>query len=117
MNNRIRLFSREEREVYALISRNDGLKAREIAARTGMEKTEVSRLLFSSALMREMCYQDRDCRWHALIRQASVHEGLYEFSGWYGTVREFMELAEETWLELLTEGCRRIGRNLNDTGD
>ena len=26
-----------------------------------------------------------------------------------------MELAEETWLELLTEGCRRIGRNLNDT--
>ena len=53
------LFTREEREVYALISRSDGLKAREIARETGMEKTDVSRLLFSSALMREMCYQDR----------------------------------------------------------
>ncbi len=109
------LFTREEREVYALISRNDGLKAREIARETGMEKTEISRLLFSSALMREMCYQDREYRWHALIRQAPVHEGLYEFSGWYGTVKEFMEAPEEEWLNRLEEGCRRIGRNLNDT--
>ena len=115
MNSRIRLFSREEREVYALISRSEGLKAREIAARTGMGKTEVSRLLFSSALMREMCYQDRDYCWHAVIRQAALHEGLYEFSGWYGTVREFMGLQAEDWLEQLMDGCRRIGRNLNDT--
>ena len=63
----------------------------------------------------EMCYQDREYRWHALIRQAPVHEGLYEFSGWYGTVREFMEAPEEDWLARLEEGCRRIGRNLNDT--
>ncbi len=109
------IFTREEREVYALISRNDGLKAREIARETGMEKTDISRLLFSSALMREMCYQDQEYRWHALIRQAPVHEGLYEFSGWYGTVKEFTEAPEEEWLGQLEEGCRRIGRNLNDT--
>ena len=109
------LFSREEREVYALVSRSDGLKAKEIARETGMEKTAVSHLLFSSALMHEMCYQDREYRWHALIRQAPVHEGLYEFSGWYGTVREFMEAPEDEWLARLEEGCRRIGRNLNDT--
>ena len=108
------MFTREEREVYALISRSDGLKAREIARETGMEKTDVSRLLFSSALMREMCYQDREFCWHALIRQAPVHEGLYEFSGWYGTVREFMDTPEEEWLTALQDGCRRIGRNLND---
>ncbi len=100
--------------MYALISRGDGMKAREIAARLDMDKTGISRLLVSSALMREMCYQDREYRWHALIRQAPVHEGLYEFSGWYGTVREFMEAPEEDWLARLEEGCRRIGRNLND---
>ena len=101
--------------MYALISRGDGMKAREIAARLDMDKTGISRLLVSSALMREMCYQDREYRWHALIRQETPHEGLYEFSGWYGTVREFMDTPEETWLEQLQEGCRRIGRNLNDT--
>ena len=111
----LKAFSREERAVYALISRNDGMKAREIATRLGMDKTDVNRLLVSSALMREMCYQDREYRWHAVIRQGTVHEGLYEFSGWYGTVREFAETPAETWLEQLQEGCRRIGRNLNDT--
>ena len=112
---RLKLFSREERAVYALISREDGVKAREIAARLGMDKTDVSRMLVSSALMREMCYQDREYRWHALIRQETPHEGLYEFSGWYGTVREFMAVPDEAWLEQLQDGCRRIGRNLNDT--
>ena len=114
-NNRLALFSREERAVYALISRNEGLKAREIAAKLNMDRTAVNRLLVSSALMREMCYQDRDYRWHALIRQTIVHEGLYEFSGWYGTVREFTETPAEAWMAQLQKGCRRIGRNLNDT--
>ncbi len=114
MKEKLKQFSREERAVYALVSRSDGLKGREIAERLDMDKTQVSRLLFSSALMHEMCYQDREYRWHALIRQAPVHEGLYEFSGWYGTVREFMRMPEEAWLGQLQEGCRRIGRNLND---
>lgn len=107
-------FSDEEKAVYSLISVNDGLKAKEIASLLSMERKQVNHLLFSSPLMHELCFQDRNFRWHALIRQAPVHEGLYEFSGWYGTVREFMNTAEEDWLSALQDGCRRIGRNLND---
>ena len=109
------LFSQEELQIYALISRNEGLRAREISRKTGIDKTEVSRRLVSSALMRELCYQDSECCWHALVRQQAPYEGLYEFSGWYGTVHEFMAENEETWLKELSEGCTRIGRNLNDT--
>ena len=109
------LFSPEELQIYALISRNEGLRAREISRETGIDKTEVSRWLVSSALMRELCYQDSDYRWHALVKQQAPYEGLYEFSGWYGTVREFTAENEETWLKELSEGCTRIGRNLNDT--
>ena len=107
-------FSDEEKAVYSLISVNDGLKAKEIASLLSMERKQVNHLLFSSPLMHELCFQDRNFRWHALIRQAPVHEGLYEFSGWYGTVREFMNTAEEDWLSALQDGCRRISRNLND---
>ena len=109
------VFSETERRVYSLISAGSGLKAKEIAANLSLGKTEVSRLLFSSPLMRELCYQDREFRWHSLIRQSFPHEGLYEFSGWYSTVREFIAAPEEQWLLDLEAGCRRIGRNLNDT--
>ena len=111
---RIAAFAEAERRIYALISRRDGLKAREIARETGLSREQVNRELYQSPLMREMCYQDAEYRWHALIRQAFPHEGLYEFSGWYGTVREFTALSEAAWLEALASGCRRIGRSLND---
>jgi len=39
------LFSPEELQIYALISRNEGLRAREISRETGIDKTEVSRRL------------------------------------------------------------------------
>ena len=109
------LFSDTEMRIYSLIARQDGIKAREIARELGMDKTEVSRRLVSSALMRELCYQDREYNWHALVRRQFPHEGLYEFSGWYGTVPEFMAEDETAWLAELESGCRRIGRNLNDT--
>lgn len=108
------VFSPEERAVYSLISSGNGIMAKDIASRLGLVRSAVNRLLFSSPLMHELCYQDSAYRWHALIRQAPVHEGLYEFSGWYGTVREFMDASEDSWLRSLQEGCRRIGRNLND---
>lgn len=108
-------FTDDERRIYALIARCGGLKAREIAARLRLDRKEINRFLVSSALMREMCYQDREYRWHAVIRQAFPHEGIYEFSGWYGTVREFTAIGEKEWLAALEAGCRRIGRNLNDT--
>ena len=109
------LFSETELQIYSIISRNDGIKAREIGRELGIDKSEVSRWMVSSALMRELCYQDRDYKWHAIVRQHAPYEGLYEFSGWYGTVGEFMAESENTWLHELESGCRRIGRNLNDT--
>lgn len=108
------VFSDRERRIYSHISLHDGLTAREIARDLSLPRTDVNHLLFSSSLMHELCYQDRDYRWHAVIRQSEPHEGLYEFSGWYGTVRDFLALPESEWLESLEQGCRRIGRNLND---
>ena len=113
--NRLAVFSPEERAVYSLISREAGVKAKDIAASLGLNRSEVNHLLYSSPLMHDLCYQDRSFLWHTLIRQAPYHDGLYEFSGWYGLVREFLELSEEDWLSSLESGCRRIGRNLNDT--
>ena len=112
--NETALFPESEIRTYALIARNDGLKARQISQILGISKTEISRQMVSSALMRELCYQDKEYRWHALVRQQPPYEGLYEFSGWYGTVGEFMREDEETWLKELVDGCTRIGRNLND---
>lgn len=109
------VFSPDERAVYSVISVSDGIKAKDIASKLGLTRSVVNHILFSSPLMHELCFQDSSCQWHALIRQAPVHEGLYEFSGWYGTVREFMNEQAENWLSSLQEGCRRIGRNLNDT--
>lgn len=109
------LFSETELRIYSLIARSGGIKAREIARELDMDKTEISRIMVSSALMRELCYQDSEYRWHALVRQQAPYEGLYEFSGWYGTVGEFLAETEEDWLRELEDGCRRIGRSLNDT--
>lgn len=104
-----------ERGICAEICHSDGLRAREIASRLGLEREQVNRLLYRSPLMKELCWQDRDYRWHGLIRQERPHVGLQEFSGYYSTVREFLTLSEETWLTRLKEGCINIGRNLNDT--
>ncbi len=114
MRSETELFSPAELRIYSLIAAGDGIKAREISARLGIDKSEISRMMVSSALMRELCYQDREYRWHAIVRQQAPHEGLYEFSGWYGTVAEFLAENEEQWLRELEDGCRRIGRSLND---
>ena len=104
-----------ERAVCAVICAGDGLRAREIAARLGLDHTAVNRVLYGSPLMKELCWQDRDFRWHGLVRQERPHFGLQEFAGYYGTAAEFLRLTEEEWLVRLTEGCTNIGRNLNDT--
>lgn len=108
-------FNETEIKLYETICRNDGIKAREIARQTGIDKTELNRLLYLSPFVHELCYRDDDYRWHGLIRQTRPHYGLYDFCGYYDTVENFMTLSEEAWMEQLQEGCRRIGRNLNDT--
>ena len=104
-----------ERRICAAVCAGDGLRAREIARRLGLHHTTVNRVISRSALLRELCWQDGDYRWHGLIRQARPHAGLQEFSGWYGCVRDFLPLSAQDWLAALTKGCENIGRSLNDT--
>ena len=104
-----------ERKIYAAICSSDGLKAREIAKKCGTDHSTVNHYLYASPYMRDLCVEDEDFRWHGLIRQGRRHSGLGEFSGYYGTVREFLSLSEEEWFAALLQGCRETGRNLNDT--
>ena len=104
-----------ERAVCAVICASDGLRAREIAAKLGLDHSTVNHVLFRSGLLKELCWQDRDFRWHGLVRQTRPHKGLEEFAAYSGRVGDFLELSEEEWLRRLQEGCMNIGRNLNDT--
>ena len=104
-----------EQSICALICQSGGLKAREIAKELGLDHQTVNHILFGSPLMKELCWQDREYRWHGIVRQTRPHIGLQEFAGYYSSVGEFMDLSEEEWLKRLTEGCTNIGRNLNDT--
>lgn len=103
-----------DRAICAVICRNNGIKARDIAKALSLDHATVNRALYSSPLMKELCWKDDDYRWHGIVRQARPHSGLQEFSGYYSLVREFLSLDEGTWLEALKEGCTNIGRNLND---
>ena len=108
-------IQRTEQAICALICQSDGIRAREIARELGLDHQTVNHVLYSSPLMKELCWQDREYRWHGIVRQARPHIGLQEFAGYYSRVCEFMDLSEEEWLKKLAEGCTNIGRNLNDT--
>ena len=104
-----------EQRICAVICRSEGIKAREIAKALGLDHQTVNHILYSSPLMRELCWQDRAYCWHGIVRQGRPHIGLQEFAGYYSSVGEFLDLSEERWLEKLTEGCTNIGRSLSDT--
>lgn len=104
-----------ERDIYALICSSDGIKAKEIAKKLNKDKSVVNHYLYASPYMHELCCQDEAYNWHGYIRQARPHRGLEDFCGYYSTVKEFLKLSEEEWFEMLQHGCKRIGRNLNDT--
>lgn len=101
--------------MYELVCSRDGITAREMARELGVGRKEVNQRLYTYPFLRDLCYHDEDYRWHGLIRQEVPHEGLREFSGWYGLVSEFLVQEQEAWLDELKLGCERIGRNLNDT--
>ena len=104
-----------DREICAVICRHRGIRAKDIAAELNIDRSETNRILYSSPLMKELCWQDGDYRWHGIVRQERPHIGLQEFAGFYDSVRNFLALSEEEWLARLTEGCVNIGRSLNDT--
>ena len=101
--------------VCAAICRSGGIRAREIAKALDMDRSAVNHVLFNSPLLRELCWQDGEYRWHGIMRQARPHSGLSEFSGYYSLVRDFTALTEDEWMRRLTEGCTNVGRNLNNT--
>lgn len=105
----------KDREICAFICRNDGIKARDIARNLNIDRQEVNHILYSSPLMKELCWQDRNYLWHGIMKQTRPHTGLQEFAGYYDTVDHFLQLHEEEWLQQLEAGCTNIGRNLNDT--
>ena len=104
-----------ERDIYALICSSDGIKAKEIAKKLNKDRKLVNHYLYASPYMHELCCRDEAYNWHGYIRQARPHRGLEDFCGYYSTVKEFLALSEEEWFEMLKQGCRQIGRNLNDT--
>ena len=104
-----------DREICALICRNNGIRGKDIAKLLSVERREVNHILYSSPLMKELCWEDRAYYWHGIMKQARPHVGLQEFAGYYDTVENFVRLSEDEWLECLKEGCTNIGRNLNDT--
>ena len=104
-----------DQEICAAICRSNGIRAKEIALLLGLDRKEVNHTLYSSPLMRELCYQDREYCWHGIMKQEHPHTGLQEYAGYYSTVGEFLELSEEAWMARLQEGCVNIARNLNDT--
>ena len=98
MKPELKIADETERAVCAAICRSGGIRAREIAKALGLDHTTVNRVLYSSPLMRELCWQDGEHRWHGILRQARPHSGLREFAGYYGLVGEFLALDEEAWL-------------------
>ena len=104
-----------ERKICAAICQSDGIKAKDIARKLNIDRSTVNRVLYSSSLLKELCWQDASYRWHGIIRQSRPHDGLYEYSGYCGIVSEFLSLTEDEWIDRMVDGCERIGRNLNDT--
>ena len=104
-----------EKKICAAICQGNGLKAKDIARQLNLDRSMVNRVLYASPLLKDLCYQDDSYRWHGIIRQSVPHDGLFEFSGYYAKVSDFLKLTEDEWMDELTKGCQRIGRNLNDT--
>ena len=103
-----------DREVCAVICRHAGIKAKDIARELNIDRQEVNHILYSSPLMKELCWQDRDFCWHGIVRQERPHVGLQEFAAYYDRVGSFLLLSEEAWMARMTEGCAIIGRSLSD---
>ncbi len=103
-----------DREVCAVICRHAGIKAKDIARELNIDRQEVNHILYSSPLMKELCWQDRDFCWHGIVRQERPHVGLQEFAAYYDRVGSFLLLSEEAWMARMTEGCANIGRSLSD---
>ena len=95
-----------QRAICTEICRRDGIKAREIARELDLDHQTVNHYLYSSPLMKELCWQDRDCRWHGIVRQERPHTGLQEFAAWFGTAEELIAALWENETDLIAAKAR-----------
>lgn len=111
----MRTQNEPERAVCAAICRGHGIKAKDIARLLSLDRKTVNHILYTSPLLKELCWQDDCYRWHGIMKQARPHSGLMEYCGYYGLVQDFLPLSEDEWMQRLMNGCVNIGRSLNDT--
>ncbi|MBE5938148.1 MAG: winged helix-turn-helix domain-containing protein [Lachnospiraceae bacterium] len=104
-----------ERRIYEIICSHNGIKAKDIGKKTGLPRNVINRYLYGFPYIKELCYQDSEYKWHGMISQNMPHKGLENFSGYYGLVSDFLSITKDEWFERLKQGCKDIGRNLNDT--
>ena len=104
-----------ERDIFSVICRNDGIKAKSIAKEIGKERSVVNHYLYRSAFIKDLCYRDDNYMWHGLIRQTRPHTGLSDYCGYHGNVADFIKMPYDEWFEYMKSGCMGIGRNLNNT--
>ena len=64
-----------ERAICGVICHCDGIKARDIARELEVSHQTVNHTLYSSPLMKELCWQDQAFRWHGIVRQARPPSG------------------------------------------
>jgi len=65
-----------EREICSVICRSKGIKAKEISKLFDTERKEINQILYGSPLLQELCFMDRDHRWHGIMSQEQPHIGL-----------------------------------------
>ena len=64
-----------DRAICSVICRGNGVRAKDIAAALRLDRRTVNRALYSSPLMKELCWQDGDYRWHGIVRQTRPTAG------------------------------------------
>ena len=95
MSNTTQYADRTERAICAAICRGNGLKAKEIGKQLGLDRSTVNQALYHSPLMKELCWQDDEYRWHGIMLRSRPHSGLQEFAGYYSLIRDFIRLSED----------------------
>ena len=52
-----------ERDIYALIASDDGIKAREIAKKLNKDRSTVNHYLYNSPYMKDLCCRNENYEW------------------------------------------------------
>ena len=65
-----------ERDIYALIASDDGIKAREIAKKLNKDRSTVNHYLYNSPYMKDLCCRNENYEWYGLLVPFPVSSAL-----------------------------------------